>query len=276
MTFILIFMVCFPHTGVVIVDNIWLYDAAIHRTHVLNTGDVVQITGYRGDTTQVRYQNTVGTLLKSVLIDLKDGVSEAKLFVFAQGYYDLGEYMKSASLFNIFTQYYAHSPYLPEVLYYYGLCLEKIAQSARIVDTIKTIVYNEKNNQRYYTGDAYNTIIKKFSDSSFAPKAAFRLITIFRIKHLPWNDSIQLISQELSMWQEYSTTYKNSEERVLALLEIGYLERVLFEITEHEQYKNDAQAVFEEIAREYPNTVYAAQADVNLDELKKGEHIYYH
>jgi outer membrane protein assembly factor BamD (BamD/ComL family) len=276
MTLVLIFMVCFPHTGVVIVDNVWLYDAAIHKTHVLNTGDIVQITGYKGDTTQVRYHDAVGTLLKSVLIDLKDGVSEAKLLVFARGYYDSEEYIKSASLFNVFVDHYAPSPYLPEALYYYGLSLEEIAQHAADVDTIKNIHCNEKSKQWYYTGDAYEKILKKFSDSIFASKAAYRLITIFRTKHFPWNDSLQVIREELSMWQEYIVMYKNSEEYVLALLEIGYVERVLFEITKNEQYKKDAQAVFEEIVSDYPNTIYAAQAEVHLDELDKGERIYYY
>jgi len=269
-------MVCFPHTGVVIVDDVWLYDAAIHRTHVLNTGDIVQITGYRGDTTQVRYHNTVGTLLKSVLIDLRDGISEAKLFVFARGYYDSGEYMKSASLFNIFIQHYAPSSYLLEVLYYYGLSLEEIAKYTDNTDTIKSIIYNEKSKQWYYTGDVYEKIVEKFSESIFAPQAAYRLITIFRTKHLPWNGSLQVIHEELNMWQEYIVTYENTEERVFALLEIGYLERVLFEITKNKQYKKDAQAVFEEIMRDYPNTIYAAQAEVHLDELKKGEAIYFY
>jgi outer membrane protein assembly factor BamD (BamD/ComL family) len=266
--------VCFPHTGVVIVDNVWLYDTAIHKTYVLNTGDIVQITGYRGDTAQVRYDDTAGTLLKDILIDLKDGVSEAKLFVFARGYYDTEEYMKSAALFNIFIQHYASSSYLPEALYYYGLSLEKIAQYAGDVDTLMSIHRNEKSHQWYYTGDVYEKILEKFPESIFAPQAAYRLITIFRTKHLPWNDSVQLISEELSMWQEYSVTYENSEELALALLEIGYLKRVLFEITKNEQYKKAAQAVFEKIVSDYPNTVSAAQAEVHLDELEKGEAIY--
>jgi outer membrane protein assembly factor BamD (BamD/ComL family) len=276
MAMLLIFMLCFPHTGVVIVDDVWLYDAAIHRTHVLNTGDIVQITGYRGDTTQVRYHNTIGTLLKSVLIDLKNGISEAKLFLFARGYYDSGEYMKSASLFNVFIQHYTPSPYLPEVLYYYGLSLEEIAQSTGNVDTIKAILYNEKTKQWYYAGTVYEKIVEKFPESIFAPKAAYRLITIFRTKHLPWNDSLQLIQEEVRMWQEYSVTYENSEERVQALLEIGFLKRALFEITKNEQYKKDAQTIFEEIMRDYPNTIYAAQALVHLDELETGERIYYY
>ncbi|GAI66244.1 unnamed protein product, partial [marine sediment metagenome] len=62
------------------------------------------------------------------------------------------------------------------------------------------------------------------------------------------------------MWQDFAVKYKNTDEYVLALLEIGYLNRVLFEITEDSDYRTDAVKVFQEILDKYPNSVNSAQS----------------
>ena len=56
MALVLIFMLCVPHTGVVVVDDVWFY-GGYHKTRVLNTGDIVEITGELGDTVKVEYYN---------------------------------------------------------------------------------------------------------------------------------------------------------------------------------------------------------------------------
>ena len=134
---------------------------------------------------------------------------------------------------------------------------------------------NENSKQWYYTGDAYKTILEKFPESIYVPKAVFRLINIFHTKQLPWNDSIQLIREELQMWQEFILKYTAGEEYVLALLEIGYLYRVLFEITKDMDFQKDAIDVFKKIINNSPNSIHSAQAEVNLYEIENGETIYY-
>ena len=160
-------------------------------------------------------------------------------------------------------------------MYYCGLSYEEIARKFDASDTLKGVILNERSNQWYYSGDVYKTILEKFSKSTYASKSAYHLIKIFRIKNLPWKDSVQLIQRELKMWQEFISKYKTSEEYVLALLEIGYLNRVLFQITKDLIYKKDAIKVFQKIIDKYPNTVHSAQAEVHLYEIEKGEIIFY-
>ncbi len=94
------------------------------------------------------------------------------------------------------------------------------------------------------------------------------------MRNLPWNDSVQLIQEELRMWQDFDSKYKNTDEYVLVLLEIGYLNRVLFEITEDLDYRTDAVKIFQEIFDTYPNSIYSAQSRLNLHEIKNGKKIY--
>ena len=83
-----------------------------------------------------------------------------------------------------------------------------------------------------------------------------------------------MIQEELKMWQDFAVKYKNTGEYVLALLEIGYLNRVLFEITEDSDYRTDAVKVFQEILDKYPNSVNSAQSKVNLHEIENRKKIY--
>ena len=133
---------------------------------------------------------------------------------------------------------------------------------------------NTQINQRYYNGDAYRILVNAYPESPFAAKAQYRLINIFRISHLPWNDSVQIIQQELTMWDDFCERYQETDAYMLALSEKGYLHRVLFELTEDTGYRNEAQSTFREIIFGYPNTVHAAYARVHLHELDKNEKIY--
>jgi hypothetical protein len=259
---------CASH-GVVITDNVWLYGDD-HRMRILSVGDVVEIIEHN-DRMMVRYDSAVGRLEKGVVFDLGDAHTEPLLFVCARGYYDEGDAGKAARLFHIFTEHYKNSVYLPEVLYYAGLSYEAAAKTA---GECADIVFNKDSTARYYTGAAYQILLERFPESVYAPKAAYRLIHVFRTEHSPWHDSVQSIEEELTMWQDFVSRYSNSEEYVVALLEIGYLNRVLFEITGTQEYREDARRIFEKIAAEYPHTIYGAQSEVNLYEIEQGEHIY--
>ncbi len=256
-------------SGVVITDNVWLYGDD-HKMHVLSTGDVVEIIEHN-DRMMVRYDDAVGRLEKGVVFDLGDAHTEPLLFVCARGYYDDGDAGKAARLFRIFLEHYESSVYLAAVLYYAGLSCETAAKTG---DEVADIVFNKDSTTRYYRGTAYQMLIKRFPESVYAPKAAYRLIHTFRMEHSPWHDAVQSIEQELTLWQDFVSRYSTAEEYVMALLEMGYLNRVLFEITGIEKYKEDARRIFTKVAAEYPQTIYKAQSDVNLYEIEQGENIY--
>jgi outer membrane protein assembly factor BamD (BamD/ComL family) len=256
--------------GVVIVDNVLFYGDD-SKMRILNTGDMVDITEDVTERYKVRYDTVFGEFDKNVLVDLNSEIGEHELFVFARGYFDDGEYEKAARLLEIFTSYFDASNYLAEAMYYLGQSFEAIASRN---DSLAGIERNESLHQNYYSGDIYRVVVIEFPDSPYASKAQYRLINIYRIKHLPWHDSVQVIEQELAMWHEFCEKYPDTDEHVMALSEMGYLNRVLYEITKSDELREAASAIFEGIIMEYPNSVYAAYAIVHLHELAVGEQIY--
>jgi len=240
---------------------------------VLNTGDMVDIINDLDDRTNVMYDSVTGELDRSVMIDLNEEIAEDEQFVFARGYFDESEYEKSARLLEIFIRYFDTSKYIAEALYYLGQSYEALADRSE-KDSLPGFVLNEQLKQRYYSGDVYRLVIEDHPQSPFAGKAQYRLINIYRIGNLPWHDSVEVIQQELTMWGEFCEQYMNTEEYVLGRSEMGYLNRVLFEITGNEEYKTEALAIFKSIIIDYPNTVNAAYANVHIHELEKGQKIY--
>ncbi len=269
----LVFLLCLSDSGVVIVDGVLFYGDD-HKMRCFNTGDVVEIVEQIEDTVIVKRDSAVGPILNDVIVNFKEIIAEEHLFVFARGYFDEGEYKKSAKLLNLFIKNFDGSRYCAEALYYYGLSREELAGSFDKSDSTPDFLFNEKYNIWYYSGEAYMEILERFSESTYASKAVYRLINIFRMRNLPWNDSVQLIQEELRMWQDFDSKYKNTDEYVLVLLEIGYLNRVLFEITEDLDYRTDAVKIFQEIFDTYPNSIYSAQSRLNLHEIKNGKNIY--
>jgi hypothetical protein len=273
MTITLLLLFCLSDYGVIIVDNVLFYKGDL-KTGILNTGDVVEIIGRSNDKTKIMFDGVKSELLKDVLIDFKEEIAEEKLFVFARGYFDETEYRKAVRLFNVFIKNFSKSKYVAEVLYYYGLSSEGLIKNLQKPDTSSDFLFNESHSIWYYSGKAYNTIIGNFPQSIFASKAAYQLLKIYRLKNLPWCDSIQLIQDELNRWYKFILKYENSEEYVLGLLEIGFLNRVLFEITDKDDYRRKAIKVFEKIISEHPDSIYSAQSRVNLYEIEKGKAIY--
>ena len=267
MSLLLLLLIGFSHTGVIITDNVWFYGDD-HKSRMLMTGNLVEIVGKEDELAKVKYDEAIGTLNKDILIDLGEPIAEDQLFVFCRGYYDEREYEKSTKLFDIFIKNFSKSKYLVEALYYGGLSYEELAKHCNNTDSIQYIIYNRKNNTWFYDGRAYQTILNQFPKNMYAPKSAFQVIKIYRMKNVPWNDSTLLIQGELKMWQEFIKKYKKCEEYVLALLEIGYLNRVLFEITKDAKYKQSATDFFQEVLKNCPNSVYSAQAKVNLYEIE--------
>ncbi len=269
----LTFFLLTTHAGVIVVDNVWFYGDD-QEMRALGTGDVVDLIEYENDLVKVAYDNTVGKVHKGVLIDFQISIAEEKLFVFAHGYFDDGEYGKAASLFDVFIRFFAGSQHLAEVLYYYGLSNERVARHLTPADSLPGFIFNKNYNTWHYSGEAYERIRDEFPESVYASKAVYRFLNVIREKKLPWRDSLQPIQEELKQWQDFIVQYKDTEEYVLALLEIGYLNRVLFEITQNADYRRNAVAVFQEIADKYPNSIYSAQSNMNLYEIEKGENIY--
>ncbi len=264
---------CFSDAGVVIIDNVWFYGDD-YKTKILGVGDVVEIIDRVDDMFKVKYSSATGKIHKDVLIDLNEEIAEDKLFVFARGYFDEGGYKKSARLFDTFIQNFDESKYLAEALYYCGLAHEEMAKQFNGSNTIEGIVLNKRINQWYYRGDVYKRIVEEFPENIYASKAAYRLVKIFRIMNLPWNDSIQLVHEELNRWQKFTTKYRTHEDYIAALLEIGFLNRVLYEMTNNQEYKKEAIKKFEHIIEECPSSVYAAQSRLYLHEIEKGIPIY--
>lgn len=259
--------------GVVIVDNVLFYEGDL-KTRVINTGDIIEIIGHIDGRVRIRVDSIVGELSSGVLIDFDGEVAEDRLFMFARGYYDQGEFDKASILFETFIDYFKWSEYLAEALYYYGMSKEELAVKIGHADTLGGFLYNERYNIWYYSGDAYMEILEDFSDTKFAPKASHRLLHILRMNNLPWHDSVPLITEELKMWEEFVTKYNTSDEYVVAMLELGYLYRVLYEITENARFRKNAAQIFQRVMEEKPNSSSSAQAKVHLYELKKGENIY--
>lgn len=259
--------------GVVIVDNVWFYEGDL-KTRVINTGDIIDIIGHLDGRVKVRIDGVVGELSSGVLIDFDEEVAEDRLFIFARGYYDQGEFEKAAVLFEIFIDYFKWSEHLAEVLYYYGMSKEELATKISRADTLGGFLFNERYNIWYYSGDSYVEILEDFGETKFASKASYRLLHILRMNNLPWNDSVPLILEELKMWEEFAANYETSDEYVPALLELGYLYRVLYEITEDIKYRKSATQIFQRVMEKQPNSSSSAQAKVHLYELKKGENIY--
>jgi outer membrane protein assembly factor BamD (BamD/ComL family) len=268
----LILLILSTSPGVIIVDNILFYGSD-HRMRVLNTGDVVDILEYMNDRLKVEYDSVTGELEKSILIDLNDEIAEDEQFVFSRGYFDEGEFEKASRLLEIFVKFFDASDYLAEALYYLGQSYEALANRGG-ADSIPVFSMNTQIDQRYYNGDAYRILVKTFPESPFAAKAQYRLINIFRISNLPWNDSVDIIHQELAMWDDFCEQYQHTDEYMLALSERGYLYRVLYELTEDIAYRDRALSTFQEIIFGYPNTIHAAYAKVHLYELERDEKIY--
>lgn len=273
MAMFLILLFSFSNSGVIIVDNVWFYGDD-HKMRILNTGDLVEIIEIINDRTKIEYDSAFGQIDKNVLIDLNDVIAEDELFVFSRGYFDDGEYKKASRLFGVFIENFDESKYLAENLYYLGQSYEALANNFSNIDSIPHIVLNEHYNRWYYDGDAYQELLERFPDSPYAAKAQYRLISISRAGNQPWHDSIALIEEELKRWQQFVGEYKNTDEYVLGLLEIGYLNRVLYEITEDLKYKDEAINIFTKIIYEYPNTIHYASARVNISEIMKGRNIY--
>lgn len=259
--------------GVVIVDNVWFYEGDL-KTRVINTGDIIEIIGHIDGRARIRVDSVVGELSSGVLIDLDGEVAEDRLFIFARGYYDQGEFDKASILFETFIDFFKWSEYLAEALYYYGMSKEELAVKIGHADTLGGFLYNERYNIWYYAGDAYMDILEDFGETRFAPKASYRLLHILRMNNLPWHDSVPLILEETRMWEEFTENYASCEEHIPALLELGYLYRVLYEITENATFRKNAAQIFQRVMEEKPNSSSSAQARVHLYELKKGENIY--
>lgn len=270
---LLTFFLFTTHVGVIIVDNVWFYGDD-KEMRALGTGDVVEIIAYENDLVKVAYHTTIGKVHKGVLIDFESAIAEEKLFVFAHGYFDDGEFGKAASLFDVFIRFFTKSQHLSEALYYYGLSNEQVARHLTPADSLPGFIFNKSYNTWHYSGEVYERIREEFPESIYSSKAVYRLLNVTRERNLPWRDSLQPIQEELEQWLEFIVQYKDTEEYVLALLEIGYLNRVLFELTEDTDYKRDAVQVFQKISEEYPNSVYSAQSNINLYEIETGENIY--
>ena len=258
--------------GVIIVDNVLFYGND-HNMRVLNTGDMVDIIEHLGDRLRVEYDSATGEIDKNVIVDLNHEIAEHEQFVFSRGYFDEGEYAKAARLLEIFVRFYDNSNYLAEALYYLGQSYEALA-STGISDSIPFFATNENIDQQYYKGDAYRILVNAFPESPFAAKAQYRLINIFRIGSLPWDDSVEIIQKELAMWDDFCERYQDTDDYMLASSEKGYLYRVLYEITDDVDYRDMALTIFNEIVLGYPNTVHAAYARVHLYELEMGKKIY--
>ncbi len=269
----LVYSLFLSNPGVVIVDGVWFYGDD-QKMRVLGTGEVIEIIEYENDLIKISYDTIVGKIHKGVFIDLSHEIAEKKLFVFGRGYFDEGEYIKAASLFDVFIRFFDKSHHLAEVLYYYGLSNEQIAKVLTPADSLPGFIFNGNYNTWHYSGEAYERVLEEFPESMYASKAAYRLLNVTRARNLPWRDSLRLIQGELEMWHEFISKYNDTEEYVLALLEVGYLNRVLFEITENSDYKRDALEVFQEIFDKYPNSIYSAQSKVNLYEIENGINIY--
>lgn len=272
MATVLILLVLSTSPGVIIVDNVLFYGSD-HRMRVLNTGDMVDILEHVNDRLKVEFDSVTGELEKSILIDLNDEIAEDEQFVFSRGYFDEGEFEKAARLLEIFIKFFDTSDYLAEALYYLGQSYEALANQSG-ADSIPSLSLNTQIDQRYYNGDAYRILVKAFPESPFAAKAQYRLISIFRISNLPWDDSVEIIEQELAMWEDFCDQYQQTDAYMLALSEKGYLGRVLYELTGDIDYQNRALSIFQEIIEGYPGTIHAAYARVHLYELMRGERIY--
>jgi outer membrane protein assembly factor BamD (BamD/ComL family) len=272
MVSVLILLTLAASPAVVIVDNVLFYGSD-HKMRILNTGDMVDIVEHINDRLTVEYDSATGEMDKNVLIDFNDEIAEDEQFVFSRGYFDEGEFEKASRLLEIFVRYFDTSNYLAEALYYLGQSYEAMATKSDS-DSLSVFFMNTQLNQRYYNGDAYRILLKEFPESPFAAKAQYRLINIFRISNLPWRDSAEPIEEEIAMWDDFCDRYRFTDEYVLGLSELGYLNRILFEITDEPAYREAATSKFEEITFEYPNTIHSAYARVHLFELKNNEKIY--
>ncbi len=259
--------------GVIIVDGVWFYGDN-RMSIVFSTGDMVEIRDQVGDTVHIGYAGATGTLLEGVLINLNEPLAEEKLYTFAFSYFDDGSFVQAARLFDTFVRYFPESTFYAEALYHHGLACEQVARILNPADSFPGCSYHDHYGVWFYNGESYMEVLETFPDDEYASKAAYRLFTILRIRNLPWRDSTELIIEELDMWEDFVVRYAGSDERVLALLEIGYLNRVLYEITGDSDYKVEAARVFQDVRKEYPETRYSAQADVHLHELATEAYIY--
>lgn len=273
MVLLLSYLLIMSDPGVIIVDGVWFYSND-RMSIIFNAGDTVQIHDQIGDTLYISYAGETGTLLDGVMINLNDLLAEEQLFVFALGYFDDGAFVQAARLLEIFIGYFPGSVFYAEVLYYHGLACEQVARLLDPDDSFPHCSYNEAYGVWYYTGESYMELLGTYPASEYASKAAYRLCTILRTRNLPWRDSTEVIIEERDLWRDFVGQYAQSDECVLALLEIGYLNRVLYEITGDSDYKIEAARMFQDVRDQYPATRYSAEADVHLHELATGKNIY--
>ncbi len=259
--------------AVVIVDNVWFYGNN-HKTKILNTGDTVKVIKKSGDFIKVEFNNATGQLSPGVLIDLKGPIGEEELLIFARGYFDEADYPKAVRLFNLFINHFPKSNYLDMALYYAGLAYIRWAEKLKETDTIPGLKFNPRTKRWYYPGDAFMRLITEFPESPYTPKAEYQLIKLYRQISQPWSDFLLPIQHELRMWQNFIKKYPDAEEYILALMELGYLNRVLFEITGKNTYRSSAIQIFNEVMRLSSGSIYEVQARINLYEIEHNRNIY--
>ena len=273
MNIILLLYMFSSSTGVIIVDNVLFYEGDL-KLIAFSVGDTVTIDGYKGDTIVVRRESGSGTLLKGVLIDLGQEVAEEQLFVYARGYYDVHAYVQAGRLLVHFLHFFAGSRFYEEALFYKGLAFEALARNGSIEEPLSGIAMNEKTGHHYYAGISYKHLLEQFPDSPYAARAAYRLHLCLRAAHEPWDKSIDVVVRDLNALESFLAHYQEFDERSAVLLEIGYVNRVLYELSNDVQYRTAAEKTFKTVIDVYPSTVHEASARVHLYELEQGIPIY--
>jgi hypothetical protein len=146
-----------------------------------------------------------------------------------------------------------------------------------------TFEFSHLGQAYYYGGDAFREIVAQHPDSEWADNAAYELIRLSQADG-EWEGHPDGPLAYLRKWQDFVRRYPRSDMRPAALLDMVYVNRVLYEIYSDGQfadpakarmYRQAAERICGNVNREFAGSEYAARAERNLAELAIGHNIYH-
>jgi len=288
-------------------------------------GDILLTLGeYRRGRLRVQLDGVTGWAFANGVVDLSDPAADARLLAAAFDFESPGHWARdpnygaAIALYSRHLELFPESQYRPLARYRFGqvadcLAVEatkaiRQAESAERADSSRgdearleaveseqlrkyerwglVLKRSHLGGQCYYGGEAYRAVLAEYPQSQYADEASYQLLKLEREEVGEWEGHPEGPFEELRHWQAFLERYPGSDLRPKALLQVLYLQRVLYEIylqsptaevrdeSAAREHGEAAQELARRIMREYPGTRYAAEAETGLSELQHGEHVY--
>lgn len=298
-----------------------VYETSDLHSEVLTAvhcADLVTVVGPR-ERRQVRVRagDVVGWVHTSGLVELSAQGADARLLFAAyekeqpSHWSQEPDHLAALALYSRHMEFFPRSDYAALALYRFGQMGDRLAVEAtreaerKLTREQKSpdascvaweglekyakwglgLDYSRLGGHYFYGGAAYRRVVEEHPESEWADDAAFRLLKLVRQRVGEWEGWPDEPLKELDLWREFIEKYPRGGLKPLALLEMVYINRALYEIYSHprgdfadpekaSRHLEEARKLCQGIQREFARTIYAAQAEKNLAELAEGRHVY--